>query len=163
MTAVVSPQSRVISVRSWYLTSFVILTFYCLPLVPSQRTHNTSLFFSLREIPLVFWSCWRQKANPMDFGKARSERPMGLDTSFFSLSGFGVLTDSFGLGSSTSNSKFFSFVHDRLLTSYPFKPKILLTFKKSQAFYFIGPYLLYTHSIAQKNVDCNWQIAKSYQ
>ena len=47
-------QSRVTSVHSWYLTSFVILSFYCLPFASSWRS-QTQFSISLARIPSVFF------------------------------------------------------------------------------------------------------------
>ena len=58
-----SPRSRVTSVHSWYLTSFVILAFLVYPLLTSLTFLNTISIFST-EIPFVpAHYLWSQKAN----------------------------------------------------------------------------------------------------
>ena len=53
LTTVVSPQSRVISVHSWYLTSFVILSFVLLPFaINCYNAPNTLTKISKRESSL---------------------------------------------------------------------------------------------------------------
>ena len=47
-------QPRVISARSWYLTSFVILSFCCLPFAWLRSIQNTKSCFFYREYRLFF-------------------------------------------------------------------------------------------------------------
>ena len=59
-------QPRVTSVHSWYLTSFVILSFCCLPFASSWRSQTLKLI-SLARIPSVFFFHSRSKGEFLDF------------------------------------------------------------------------------------------------
>ena len=144
----VCTQSRVISVHSWYLPSFVILSFCCLPFVIFPQSLKHSFFFSSENTTLFLIASLSQKAK----------------CCFFFLEPCAVIWSSLFYFSHLLTHLYNRVSHRRVFSPDSHaSDRFSFGFLKVFFYLPIGLYLLCTYSIAYFFADCNIQIVTNSQ